>query len=228
MKILLGGDSWSCGLWQPVNDGHGCILVHQGMELFLSELGHEVDNISIPGTSNNTIYTILKEKDLDQYDFIFLVFCNPFRDLTRSLQHKYFNIPDRSFSFDQLVSLHNTLIKRYYERLDTLQKPIYLLGNNKVDLKLLNSTHVKCLIPSIREWLYPGFIQDELVYSSKIFTDLLEKLDLDCLDKLLVLRDNYNNYPNIQKEYFAPDGLHLNYDGHKKLTAYLQDFMLAR
>lgn len=229
MKILIHGDSWGCGTWQKNPTKNPTILLHSGTELFLRMRGHEVTNYSVAGNSNVNVYKTLADEDLNKYDFVFIFFTNPFRDLGEKVfYNQYLDVPDRSITYDRYVEIYKALTKTFYDNLNNLNYPIHLLGgHNRVDTELLNHKNIINLIPSIREMFYPDFKEEQINYYELTFRNNLSKLDIDCVEKLFINKNYMKNFENIQKEYFHPDGYHLNTSGHKILSDYLHEFMLG-
>jgi len=229
MKILICGDSWGCGAWSPDSR----VNTHRGTELFLTIMGHEVENLSVSGNSNIKAYDELAKKDLKKYDFVFVFFTNPFRDVldTESLSN-HSTVPDRSITYKQYVDLYKDLTLSFYNKLESLNHPIYLLGgHNKVDSELLNHKNIVNLIPSIREMFYPDFKEEQIVYwsmqlSGQRLSKYLSKFDEDCIEQLHASKIYMHQLKDSQQEYFYPDGYHLNVNGHKILAEYLHKFIL--
>jgi hypothetical protein len=230
MKVLICGDSWGCGAWS--SDSR--VNTHRGTELFLSVMGYDVENCSVSGNSNINTYKTLVEKDLKKYDFVFVFFTNPIRDVldTDSLT-EHSSIPNRSITYNEYISKHNDLTLSFYNKLDSLNYPIYLLGgHNKINSELLNHKNIVNLIPSIREMFYPNFREEQVVYWSmqlrgSRLDNYLSKFDEECIEKFYESRIYMNTLKDQQQEYFYPDGYHLNVKGHKILAEYLHKFMLG-
>lgn len=228
MKVLICGDSWGCGAWS--SDSR--VNTHRGTELFLTIMGHDVENCSVSGNSNNNTYNTLAEKDLSKYDFIFVFYTNPIRDVLdeQNLVH-HSKTPNRSITYTQYVNKHKELALTFYDKLDSLNYPIFLLGgHNKIECELLNHKNITNLIPSIREMFYPNFKEEQIVYwsmqlSGTRLNKYLSKFDEECIEKFYESRIYLNNLKDQQKEYFYPDGYHLNVAGHKILAEYLHNFM---
>lgn len=219
MKILIAGDSWGCGVWKRVSYNES-INVHRGLETFLTMYGHTVKNLSISGISNQFVYRTLCAENLQEYDHVFVFYTNPFRDLwNKSYREKYLNVEPRSINFEQYVHIYKELASNYLNLLDKFQYPIRLIGgHNKIDEQLFNCKHVINYIPSLRELFYPEFIEEKVIFTSETFKGDLDKFDNDCLDKLTLSQDYMLKLQFIQKEFFYPDGFHLNKKGHTILA----------
>lgn len=258
MKILIVGDSWGCGVWMPADRKHTKMfrigrselyspaLMHKGIEFFLSSRGYDVCNHSINGGANNDIFNALSNvSSLNEFDFIFIFFTNPLRDLCNNFPNAAFNLKDellkeiaplkpfidatpKSLNFKDFVSISNILAEHYKNNLEKLpyKNNIYMIGgHSKISNCFDNSSNVKVLIPSLREYLYSDFKQSEVVYEFTLPKRMLAKFDLETLDKFQICANEYANLPNTQKEYFYPDGYHLNMLGHKILADYIHEFI---
>lgn len=261
MRILIAGDSWGCGVWdsdfaqgstfyltknkikKPTWSG----LLHKGVELFLSIRGFEVTNVSQSAYSNFNIYeSLLKIDDLNQFNFIFIFYTNPFRDMCKNFAanqftfnpklledpelNVYLNVENYSLTYRDYVKMNHILIHRFKSKLESLDynKPLFLLGGHqKIDTSLFDSNKIQILIPSLREYFYKNFTEPTILYTPA-FDDLLGKFDLETLEKFKIERNYFKNLPNIQKEYFYPDGFHLNTKGHKILADFLADFIQSQ
>lgn len=234
MKILIAGDSWGAGVW--VNTDQPYLhkkRIHNGSEFFLKEYGHDVNNISTPGGSNNQTLSLLETINLGKYELIILFYTNPLRDLYQPNKLlKHLNFADRTVSQHLLESIHDELSKDFLNNLNLLNNKIYLLGgHSKVNFKNITYTNLKVLIPSIREWFYPNYVQE---HYSGIYQDggwfkhsthknLADKLDLELLDAISNYKFKTDEMIRNQKKYFYPDDYHLNIEGHKKLSDHIQD-----
>lgn len=261
MKILIAGDSWGCGTWHADSAQGSTVflsnnkkgrpnwsgLLHKGTELFLSLRGFEITNVSVSGYSNYRIYdSLLEMRDLNQYDFIFIFYTNPFRDMCKNFAANqftfnpkllddvelsaYLKVENHSLTYKDYTHINHILIHRFKSKLESLSydKPLYLIGgHNKINVGLLDSNKIKTLIPSLREYFYKDFSEPAILYAP-VFDNLLEKFDLETLEKFEIERDYYKNLPNIQQEYFYPDGFHLNTKGHKILADFLADFIQSQ
>lgn len=223
MRILIVGDSFGYGCY----DTEG-VNTHKGIELFLQAYGYDVTNLSYPSKSNIEIYKDLKNTDYFNFDFTFIFYTNPYRDLTDiSMYNKYLNIPNKSLTFKRYKEIGGELIVNYFDLLNNLKTPLFLIGGaNKVDVSLLKSNYVQCLIPSLREMFYPEWEESLMVCeNNRYLKKYLQKFDPEGLEELAKIEKYTYSLPNIQKEFFFPDGYHLNIPGHKILAKYLHDFM---
>lgn len=253
MRILIVGDSWGCGVW-PSKKKHGLFpvifkssilrnppVIHQGVEFFLSSRGYEVVNLSISGGSNHEIFNTLSQTPLDNFDYVFVFFTNPLRDLHHvnlnisknfldGALDSFINAESKSLTFNDFISISNILALDYKKKLENLscKNDIYLIGgHSKIPNCFSDTTKSKILIPSLREYFYKEFKQSEFLYEEKMQDFLMKKFDLETLEMFQSYADEYRNLRNIQKEFFWPDGHHLNIAGHKVLADYIHDFIVA-
>jgi len=220
MKILIAGDSWGCGCWKDDKN------IHRGLELFLQIKGHTVTNLSVGGYSNAQIYRSLKTVYLPDYDYVFLFYTNPFRDLlSDNLYSKYFDVPDYSVNYKDVLKIYDDLSSHAYAMFDSLNHPIHMIGGHH---KLEDTSLTKNLIsfiPSVREMFYTDYVQPKIIYVSTVFKDYLKKFDKDTIDVLYETYNVHDNLQNIQRDYFYPDGYHLNVNGHLVLSKHIEEFM---
>lgn len=257
MKVLLAGDSWGVGVWQKPRVMIKTIflrnnktvwpgVIHKGLEYFLSLKNHDVTNISFGGATNLQIYESLLSQNLKQYDYIFVYYTNPLRDicidfeignckLNRDFVNQipslipYFDAKDRSLVLSDFYSIIDILADNYKEKIKNLMsdKPIYYIGGQCKIPEFHSGDKIKTLFPSLREYFYPTFVQHKVLGMCEYILpiELLSKFNLETLDELEIQYNCFRNLPNTQKEYFYPDGYHLNLKGHKILADYLHDFM---
>jgi hypothetical protein len=260
MNILIAGDSWGCGVWHASSAESGKIyfpnnekekpiypaLLHKGVEFFLTLRGYNVRNISVSGYSNLRIYDSIKQvKDLNSFDFIFVFYTNPLRDMCKNFNTSKFTFnPDllndekirfylsaekRSLNYNDYTNIIKLLIDRYKNKLQSLDynKKLYLIGGHNKISSSLQTSKINILIPSLREFFYKDFVEPEVVYAP-VFENFIEKFDFETLEKLEIEKNYYINLPNIQREFFYPDGFHLNVNGHKILSDHLHNFIQSQ
>lgn len=232
MKILIAGDSWGAGVWKNITlPKLHKKRIHNGLEFFLKEYGHDVDNISTPGGSNFNTLCLLQDINLSNYELIIIFYTNSLRDLHRPYKLlKHLNVEDRSVTLELLEKVHDDLSTDFFNNLNLLNKKIYFLGgHSKVNFSNINYVNLKILIPSLREWFYPNYIQDHYsgLYQDnawiKKHENLTNKLHLSVLDKIASYKNKTSEMIANQKKYFYPDDYHLNIEGHKKLADYIQE-----
>lgn len=230
MHILIIGDSWGKGVWSARPDRKGKII-HPGIDLFLSSAGVKVTNKSGSGLTNVYLYGLLKETDLKPYDYILMYHTNPIRDIFHkaNLYYRFFsNAEDRSVTIKDLEEVYRVLVREFYNNINSLGPNIHLLGgHNKIDPIIKEYSNLINVIPSLREHFYPNFTERLINYASPptsefpLFQTFLPKLTLDALDYIIDNRNYWDNLAISQKDFFYPDGYHLNIRGHGKLAEYL-------
>ena len=221
MRVLVTGDSWGCGVWKNKQ------VVHEGLVWYLQhKYNHTVTNVSKAGCSNLRNLHKLRTTNLNEYDFIIVYYSNPFLDIKTTDDFSYFNVPDKSLDDNFITQLHENLTCTYLKNLNSLSKKIYLVGgHNKVSTQYINYNNVIALIPSIREFFYPTFIEPEVISSCYVFDMYTNKFDDKALEHINKSRTHMRNLSNIQKEYFHPNGYHLNLKGHAILAEFIHNFM---
>jgi hypothetical protein len=230
MNILIVGDSWGSGVWSARPDRMGKV-VHPGITFFLQQLGLNVTNVSRSGSAHSQLYNFLIKTDLKKFDYILVFHSNPIRELFKGkkLYYRFFDdLPKCSVTIDRLEEIYHILVTDFYQNLNSLGTKIHLLGgHNKIDPVIKDYPNLIDFIPSMREHFYPNFTERLINYASPptfenpLFQSFLPKLTLESLDFVI---DNKNYWDELlvsQKEYFYPDGYHLNISGHSKLSEYL-------
>jgi hypothetical protein len=194
-------------------------ILHPGLEHYLTECGHRVTNISIPGGCNNHIINaIISKEPLDIFDVIFYFQTDPIRDL-----HPYTSFKKDFIKYEQLISYQNSQLDLTYTQLNKFGTKIYMLGGcSKLNLSLLSKYEnlISC-IESIPEFLLPDYNHPEIWHSD--WYDFVDRrFDIDSLDKLVYnknIQDSLANY----RDLFWPDGHHPNRLGHKKVFEYINE-----
>jgi hypothetical protein len=224
--ILIAGDSWGCGEW---TNGH---VSHRGLQQYLIEAGHSVNNISHGGISNldtaTRIELYLKRNFNAQVSKAFVFQTEFDRD------HKHWYMHDQNDWND----IEGCWLARFYNKLSNIsqqyQFPIYLIGGagDVVGFDDMSMDHPGCLVACqsmtnllcrsqdtieipVHSWYTNNSQQFVEMYRSQKPRDvksLLEKIDLGfCRESLL--REN--------PQYFYPDGVHPNQLGHLMLFEFL-------
>jgi hypothetical protein len=197
-------------------------IQHLGLEHYLTECGHSVTNISIPGEGNSHIIDTIRSNKppLNTFDVIFYFQTDPFRDL-----HPYASFQTDFTTYEQLISWQNSQLTLTYTQLNEFGSKIYMLGGcSKLNLSLLSKyKNLIPLIESITEFLFPNYNHPEL-WPSDWYHLIDKQFDIDSLDKILYNKQMQdllaeNNYCDL----FWPDGMHPNRFGHKKVFEYINE-----
>jgi len=204
MYICIAGDSWGCGEWGKDSQNKYSVL-HHGLEQYLRERGHNVDNFSKGGSSNNeSIDTILSNNNV--YDYVFWFQTDPLRDL------RPYDVFKNKMSYEELVEIGNNLLDTSYSRLN---KPIYCIGGcSKLNLDLMSKyANLIPLIPSIPEMLIKNF-EHPAIWQSDWVRVINRQFDLKSIYKLHADKMKQDSLRD-EKDLFWPDGGHANRKGHK-------------
>jgi hypothetical protein len=239
MKLLLVGDSWGCGEW----DLHCTSILHTGLEQYLLDDGHQVDNISYGGISNLDIvnrisgYLELPNKLLPN---LILVFQTEYsRDYKHDKIQKDFGCDDWQ-DLTTVEDLTNKWVERFYFRLSEISSkfsiPIKIIGgcSDTFYFDNMSKDYPGCDIvcQSIVNLILTG---DHRIstpifswYTKKI-TELVKKLyeilPLTSIDDLESKIDQGFKRECLLREcpeFFYPDGIHPNRFGHKILFDFLK------
>lgn len=229
-SFLIIGDSWGCGEWQH----HSAIsppapppgILHKGLEQYLIDAGHLVQNHSIGGSSNYQSISILKSLDLYKFNNIIWFQTDPIRDVADDPDlvdyRTFFNEIN---SYQRVVEFQKELLLKTYSKLNALGFKILCIGGcSKLDLDLIKSfPNLNPIIPSVIEFLIPDFNHPETWFSgSRWYLHIDRQFSIDCIDKFLYnkqLQHDLEKYPDL----FWPDGRHPNRNGHRKIFEYLNE-----
>jgi hypothetical protein len=209
-NILLCGDSWACGEWDfIISENTYGVSDYTWDNYFYYKPNINFKTCGKANCSNYDSYLQLKSaiKDFSP-DVILWMQTDPIRDL-----RPYDNIYNLFSSYEIFIKKQNELLDNTYSLFDSFNAKIYCLGGtSKLNLHLLSK--YKNLVPfieSIKEFLYPNLIHQEICISDwreKIFSMNLEK------DMLDILYENFTIQRLTQKKefayYFSPDGGHPN------------------
>jgi hypothetical protein len=229
--IVIAGDSWGCGEW---NDGS---ISHPGLTQYLLDSGYQVFNLSQPGGTNkysaervasflevNAHYQISKVI-VFQTEWSRDIFAEDNPVVFEDLKHGYYDLKSR-------------MMTRFYHTLSTaslkINVPIYIVGGCGdtiwLDKFATEYPGVKIACQSVTNLLLnndhrtPDPIHAILTDEQPI--DYIKK-HFNTADLELLLEDIDTGYQrlttwNTNKEYFWPDGAHLNQFGHKSLFEFLK------
>jgi hypothetical protein len=229
MNILINGDSWGVGEWgwegppdNIVNDPNLPGLAHYGIEHYFREKGYSVKNISKGGSNNMQICQRFKQEDLTQYDYIFCFQTDHIRHLNQGFLT---NNGKEKITWDKLMNHQKEHLDSFYQRLNSYNKTIYLLGGvNKIQLDIVEKySNIVPIIPSVVEFITPNFgSHNDLWWGQWILTIPHSHYDLDCLERIVDNKEHYNYVMDPDfKKYYWPDGKHPNRLGHKVIFDYL-------
>lgn len=224
MRILVCGDSWGCGEHYDVTPK---IPSKFGIDYFLSNLGHSTKNISAEGASNMMTIRALEKENLEEYDYIFLFYTNPFRDTwTENLLDDYTSCAKQSLNYNNYIEIYEKCVINFYNNLEKFKKTIYIIGgHNKIEDKFLNSKYIINFIPSVREFFYLNFIDDKIVFPNQYFNDILDRFNRDAIEKIHLSRVKLKSLPDIHKKYFSQEPYHLDREGYEILSNYINNFI---
>lgn len=222
--IIICGDSWAAGEW---NEG---VLSHPGLSQILTDHGHTVINLSVPGGSNREAVANLEKFMIVNHHLVNTISTILFfqTEWTRDFDESESLIQFESFS--QLEGFW--ISKFYYELLHAKNKhnincDILLIGgasdvlefgefnNVFAGLKIAIGSLTSCLLnvelPATYSWWH--YRTEHIVEYIKqnkpeFIEDLLSAIDLG--------KQRYDCVKDT-KEYFYPDGAHPNRQAHKIL-----------
>lgn len=238
MKILIVGDSWGIGEWNPE-----CTkILHHGLTYYLNQDEHTVTNISHGGISNLDIVNRLNHyfNRCQELPDLVLVFQTEY---SRDYKHKNMQEDFGSKDFDnikKLEDLRNKWIERFYFRLSEISKkfslPIKIIGgcSDAMNFDDMSKDYFGCHIvcQSFTNLVLNGNHKTQTpVYSwytnkSKPLVEELKKiLPTDSIEGLLddiSLGFERENIVRENPELFYPDGVHPNRHSHRILFDFLK------
>jgi len=239
--ILIAGDSWGSGVWNRgdlrTKEGQPLIL-HKGLEQFIVDnTDYNVKNLSRGGSSNlkiaNSLRIFLEHYPQENIEKIIVFQTEYTRDLDQIFDEDFKKI-------ETPWSLSGTFIARFYSRLSEIAKiascPVYVVGGcsdtlwftdealypgvkficQSVTNLLINNNHRvnnpvlslynkdnSWIVEKIKKSVKPEFLDDFIKEIDKSFERTIA----------------WSDHP----EYFWPDGVHPNKNGHQKLFDFLVD-----
>lgn len=225
-RVLIAADSWGCGEWKVF----GREIAHLGLELYLTEYGCTVTNISVPACSNIDSINNIKNKLVDNtYDIIIWFQTDPIRDLRPYEDHQ----AEFALHIDDFLKLQKTLLDRNYNNLNNLGPKIICMGGcSDIDMSVISKySNLNPVIPSIVEFFdckshplwVPGsrWLHDRGITISESIVDFMMQHDKRWFQGIRFGTDD-----NLDKKWFFPDGHHPNRHALKKIFEYLIDLKL--
>jgi hypothetical protein len=223
--ILILGDSWACGELSLKEDGHS--IVHKGLEQYLIDQGHTVINLGVLGGANsNSISNYLNFTQHADYVFFFQT------EPTREGDTIFIELLKQ---FKSIRTVFDHLINECYININKIAKDknqtVHLIGgysvvtDNASKFSNLNNfiSNVSSLIdPDTKFDFYGYFMQFE--WFVNIVENAKKKLNFDDytvgqLKKEYIDMVNENTritlYMSANEDYYFPDGMHTNRNGHR-------------
>ena len=224
MRILISGDSWGCGEW-GVDIDNKYKVMHKGIEHYLLNDGHIVENISVPGSSIADAIQNLKKNNISEYDFAIFFQTDPLRNL-----RPYHKIYEKFLSFNDVIKIQDEILDYSYNLLDNIGIKIYFFGGcSKIKINnIKNYNNLIPVLPAITEFLFPEYTHP-LVWTSDILhrNDILKNLNLDVLTGFFEQKRKQDMLFNKEyAHYFGTDGRHPNRLGHYRIYEYFKDNIL--
>ena len=217
-KVLITGDSWSAGEWDTSKgDDINFHAREYSLSRYLADTNkYTIIHMPFPGHGDNVpISQIIDRHDIDEIDYIIFVKTCATRNFT------YLTKEDNPVWFDEkniLTKITWMNDSAYVGLLPYKDRLIILGGIEKV------RSSFKCFlkIPSITEFLYPDFKDNEYFGDIKYINHMVDEDKLSgkfLLDNSKRKIDFWKNHP----EMFYPDGVHPNRKAHKKLAHFIDD-----
>ena len=236
-KVVLIGDSWSCGEWIHC-DSNSIKLNHPGITEYLP---YETVNLSVGGSSNwKILYTMFnymnQRQHIDQSYRIVIFQSDPMRPV--NAEKFDVDINEQITQASSLEQLYISTVEIFYIKISELSKqfnvPVCIIGglsdvdesvfslyNNKENIickswiNLLYKNHVPSVIP--------------LQFNSELFSTFKKLGRTDLCDQLLEINDkNFAEFTEvIGLETFGPSlgDFHPNRLGHQILADHMINFI---
>lgn len=235
--VVIAGDSWGCGEWSRRGPGNDYYISHPGLAQYISDDGYTVVNLSQPGAGNGMIADRLRlffETSPGINVQTVIVFQS---DFMRDNAIRFPGGPG-SFLYDGIVNdsrdmkdFESRAVSAFYYSLSGLAKQhqinIYLIGGH-CDTEWLDAFSreypgVKVICQSMFNFL----MNDD----HRIDTPMFSCYDIGAMDLLPALKERFGidlgdrlELPEQRSksmgscpEFFYPDNLHANRQGHEKL-----------
>lgn len=242
MKFLMVGDSWGCGEW----DKDCSFNPHRGLDQYLTEAGHTVVNISNQGISNQDIYqrieTYFRRHPQHDIDLIFVFQTEYNRDYKHAQGWETHLESNDWNEIKEPQDVAMRWVSRFYRNLsDISQKvdcPVYIIGGHSDTLWLDNMEQYypgcRIVCQSMTNLILQNnhrVEQPVLSFYEQRTEELVQKiksklLDSDSITKLIDLIDQGYQRESLLREnpqYFYPDGIHPNRQGHKILYDFIKE-----
>ena len=230
VKIIITGDSWSCGEWGWDNNdpttGKYCNL-HKGIEQYFKDDNHKVTNVGRGGISNIASTSLLNKKIKNNYDYILFFQTDTFRDPDKYSKTGKFDLTQGikdylTFSADEFLEIQKELLDKTYNKLNSFNKKIYCMGGtSKLDMNLIKKyPNLVPLIPAITELLCTNYEHPKVWISGWASQVSLIKNK----DFLNLIRESFYKQKMLKSAYpelFYPDGYHPNRYGHRIIYDYI-------
>ena len=193
----------------------------------LTSFGHEVTNSASSGQSNWFVINILKSHLLNKtFDKIVFVQTEPLRDNKYAKSNTGWQdlVQDKKWFDDHLhlLSIQQDILDETYKILNDIDLPIYLLGGcSKVDTELLSKySNLTCIMPSIPEFLQPGYTHPTIFGVSEWQKRIDDKWDLDTID-YIIDQIKSTEWLHDNCPYFFVDPAHPDIDGYRMVAEHI-------
>jgi len=237
-RILICGDSWGCGEWNVE-----CTeVLHPGLEQYLRDAGHLVDNISKGGCSNldSVARMQLWFERFGRVDIVF-VFQTEY---SRDFKHH----STENWNVNSVNDLSSQWVENFYFRLSDLaqqyQCKINILGGasdtmwfDTMWFDAMDNDYHGCNIAC--QSLTNLLVNNDSRIKDPVFSwycnsteSLLDRLkkQLNNTDELFAVINQGFERESLLKEnpnWFYPDGKHPNRHGHQKLYNFLKEISIV-
>jgi hypothetical protein len=243
--ILIAGDSWGCGEWQRHDKRFGATLAHKGLHQYLLDQHYETINLSMPGGSNIIAAQriddfVLNNSHLLKNTTMILIFQTEWiRDLAQMTAEQI----EEHLSYGYQYLCQRVLSKFYYKLSEIHAKTgitIHLIGGCSDTVWIEKFTQeypgVKIACQSVTNLLINQNSQtNRPVYTVfdgtsepwvRFLYSKLDKSDLKLLSDDIDLGETRLQEWTDHQQWFYPDGLHANRQGHLVLFEFLQKHMV--
>lgn len=235
--ILIAGDSWSCGEWGESPTTGKYEVIHKGLEHYIKNDNIDVTNIGLGGASNLDSVKSIElwlERFPGSVEKIFVFQTEYHRDF------KFSRLDSNELSgITKFSDVASRYIGRFYMRLSEIAVnnncKIYIIGgaSDTIWVDDMSLYHPGCYIAcqSLTNLICNN--------NHRISTPVFSWYDRHSAELISTLKKQLSNTEEILEEikkgfererevqtnpqYFYPDGVHPNRDGHKILYNFLKD-----
>ena len=216
-RIMVTGDSWSAGEWDPTlpPEETRAFAEKYSMSRYLRDLGHEVAHAANPGWGDFVSLSCLMSHEVG-FDFVVYVKTCATRDFKHLTPEHH-----RAYTTTDLFEKINLVKELEYKILDQYKHKLILLGGIE---KIEPDFNCYLKIPSITEFFYPDFV-DTTIFGDYTHFEKYSDDDKRGAMKLWELWERKHNFWKEHPEHFASatDQVHPNRKATKALAEFIHN-----
>lgn len=240
MAVIIAGDSWARGEWNWNYKKKYKEISHRGIEQYLLDDNIDVINLGVGGSSNyevvnrlNLYFERFDSKNISAILIFQTEYTRDFRFFNIDSLYKY-----HLDNFSSHIHLRDKWIEYFYYQLSVLSQkinvPVWILGGasdtvwfdnmpeyypgcnilcQSITNLIVNNNHQ--IIQPVYSWYSNSSVEfiKEVRRKYQDTQELLESINLGFEREYLIM---------AHPEWFYPDGVHLNRNGHKVLYEFIK------